>query len=130
VSEQDFFFDDEPEAKGPSAKAPAAKAPSARSPKAPVASPAKVSAAAPDDQSTTWAIAALIGVIGLLLGAILGFVLGTTLAGKSATVAATPAPAVATQVAPQLTTQQINAGQLPAGHPAIPTTSVATTPTK
>lgn len=134
MSEQDFFFDEEPEAKVTPAKAPKAPATSPSKSAAKTSTPEPVAYAA--DQSTTWAVAALIGVVGLLLGAILGFVLGNTLAGSnsaapaSSSVAA-PATAAGTQAAPQLTSQQISAGQLPAGHPAINASgAVVATPTK
>ena len=122
MSEQDFFFDEEPDAKAP--KAP--KAP-VTPPKSSVTAPEAV--AASTDQSTTWAVAALIGVIGLLLGAILGFVLGDALAGTTSTdtAATAPAPITGTQPAPELTTEQISAGELPAGHPAVNTSGAAET---
>lgn len=130
MSEQDFFFDEEPEAKAPAAKTP--KAPKASAPAPSKSSPAEpVVEASVADGTTTWAVAALIGVIGLLLGAILGFVLGNTLAGASASsgtsTTGAPTPITGTQPAPQLTTEQISAGQLPAGHPAINTSGAAET---
>lgn len=127
MSEQDFFFEEEPDAKGSSAKG--SKAPVTTSSKS---SSAAAPAPAPSDQSTTWAVAALIGVMGLLLGAILGFVLGTTLArSNTATTAVTPAPITGTQPAPELTTEQIAAGELPAGHPAVNASGTSeTSPTK
>ena len=133
MSEQDFFFDEEPDDKASSAKGTSAKGSRTPAPaKAAAATP--VAAVAVAEDSTTWAVAALIGVIGLLLGAILGFVLGTTLAGNStATTAASvnaPAPVAGAQASP-LTTEQISAGQLPAGHPAVNTSgAVDTSPTK
>lgn len=117
MSEQDFFFDEEPEAKTPAAKG--SKATASAPSKSPAVESAPVTSVA--DGSTTWAVAALIGVIGLLFGAILGFLLGNALSGNTATAAdaAAPAPITGTQPAPQLTTEQIAAGQLPAGHPAV-----------
>lgn len=131
MSEQDFFFEEEPDAKSSSTKG-------SKAPKAPVTTPSKSSAAAPtpvsasSDDSTTWSVAALIGVVGLLLGAILGFVLGMTVVGNSASsTSLTPAPITGTQPAPQLTTEQISAGELPAGHPSVsPSGSGDTTPAK
>jgi hypothetical protein len=142
VSDQDFFFEDEPQAPKPSgkgSKAPASSAPTPRTPKAPAAAASTPVTRAADplaiaDQSTTWAVASLVGVCGLLLGLILGFMLGTTLA-KNASTAALPTPAV-TATTPstvsgggsELTTAQLASGELPAGHPAIniPATSSAT----
>ena len=145
MSEQDFFFDDEPQTPNPATKPP--KAPkaatstvkSAASKPAPSKSAAsKKTAAVADepaesfvDQPTTWAIATLVGVCGLLLGLILGFLLGTTLA-RNAAVATTATPVVTAPAAVSgggstLTSAQISAGQLPAGHPAI---TVPTTATK
>jgi xanthosine utilization system XapX-like protein len=128
VSEQDFFFDEEPEVKAPAAKAPAkpaAKAP-ARSSSAPTPAPY----APRVDQSSSYAVAALVGVIGLLLGAILGFLLGTVLAGNAASSAsssAAPAPVTSGQGAPTLTQEQLNTTALPPGHPAVSSTGAAET---
>jgi len=128
VSDQDNFFDEEPVAKQPEPKA--SKSVAVNEPAAPAASVTSST----DDQSTTWAVAMLIGVIGLLLGAILGFLLGTSLA-KSATVpAATPTTTSPAGTVPsadpgELTTDQVESG-LPAGHPpvSVPTSeSVDTT---
>jgi len=77
-----------------------------------------------------YAVAALVGVIGLLLGAILGFLLGSTLAGNAASSTATPsvsAPAAGGN-APVLTPEQLTTTTLPAGHPAVTTSGTATTP--
>jgi hypothetical protein len=133
VSDQDFFFDEEPDTKGSTGKGSkgAATAPAKR-PSAPATKAAAPAQAIADDQSTTWAVAALLGVVGLLLGAILGFLLGTTLAGSRvssapATTAVTAVTGAQQQSAPQLTNSQVQAGQLPAGHPAITTSGNATT---
>jgi hypothetical protein len=153
VSEPDFFFDDEPETPNPATKAPkapkaasssskgAASKPAASKPAASKPAPTKKPAAVVEepvesfaDQPTTWAIASLIGVCGLLLGLILGFLLGTTLT-KNATLAtsatsATPAitaPAAVSGGGSTLTTAQLSSGQLPAGHPKI-TVPTSTTP--
>jgi hypothetical protein len=127
VSEQDFFFDEEPEAKAPATKG--AKAPAKTSPKASASAPAAPASASGD--STSYAVVALVGVIGLLLGAILGFVLGSTLAGNSAsgpTASNIPAPTTL-GTAPQLTPEQLNTTELPAGHPVISSSgTVETTP--
>lgn len=132
MSDQDFFFDEEPEPKKPAGKEskPASK------PAAPASAPAAPApSSSGSDQSTTWAIASLLAVVGLLLGAILGFLLGNTLAKNATTapVANTPAataPSASSGGASALTSEQVQSG-LPAGHPAIstPTTgSAVTTP--
>lgn len=138
MSDQDFFFDEEPEGKKtakPAAKAPSAK-PSARTTSPKAAAPAAPSvSAASSDQSATMAIAALVGVAALLLGAILGFLLGNTV-GKS-TVAAPKSTAIPTQTTGSTSSGQ--AGPLPAGvttlppgHPAVtvPTNTADATTTK
>ncbi|HEY5505895.1 MAG TPA: hypothetical protein VIK83_00220 [Coriobacteriia bacterium] len=143
MSDQDFFFEDEPQAPKPSGKgsksAAAPAAPKPRAPKAPAATASTPVTGASDplafaDQSTTWAVASLVCVCGLLLGLILGFALGTTLA-KNAATAALPTPAVTATTpstvsggASTLTTAQLASGELPAGHPVvnIPATGSAT----
>jgi len=78
-----------------------------------------------------YAVAALVGVIGLLLGAILGFLLGSTLAGNAASSAATPsvtAPVTGGTSAPTLTQDQLTTTTLPAGHPAVNASGTGTTP--
>jgi hypothetical protein len=134
VSDQDFFFDEEPEAKAPETKGSKSPAPGAAKPPRKTTQPEapkteSAPPAGPVDQSTTWAVAALLGVAGLLLGAILGFLLGSTLSGSSSTTPTSLAPTTPStqQAAPQLTTEQIQAGQLPAGHPKIGSTSTPTT---
>lgn len=131
MSEQDNFFDEEPDAPSPAPKG--SKSPATAPSKSPAEAPAPaVYDDAPAEGSTTWAIASLIGVIGLLLGAILGFVLGSTLSAAAVSTDTTaPAPITGTQSAPQLTTDQISAGELPAGHPSVGTTgSTGTSTTK
>jgi len=145
--DQDFFFEDEPQAPKPSGKGSKSAAPAASKPKAPAAKTASAKAAPATatpvtdldesasfaDQSTTWAVASLVGVCGLLLGLILGFMLGTTLAKNAAATAAVATPAV-TATTPSavsgggstLTTAQLQSGQLPAGHPAISTPATTT----
>lgn len=127
MSDQDFFFEEEPEGTKPADK-------SSKAAKQPVTdAPATSVTSSGDDQSTTWAIAMLIGIIGLLLGAILGFLLGTSLAKSAAPAATTPAATAPAANVPatnggQLTTEQIQGG-LPAGHPqvSIPTSESAET---
>ena len=114
VSEQDFFFDEEPEAKKPAGKDTKPKASSA------AAAPEPVTSSSFADQSTTWAVASLVGVVGLLLGAILGFLLGNSVAKTAVPAApAITAPTGSPSAAPStLTSDQVNQG-LPAGHPDI-----------
>lgn len=129
MNDQDFFFEEESNAKASAAKGSkaSAKAPAKSSVTAPARTSSKAAprAAANDpvaaDQSTTWAVAVLIGVIGLLLGAILGFMLGSTIAKSTAVApaAASSAASSSSEQAPALSSDQISAGQLPAGHPAV-----------
>ena len=144
MSEQDFFFDEEPGPKAAAAKG--AKTPAATSAKTPAKTPATSSAkSAPKaspavettpsagsfDQSTLYAIAALVGVIGLLLGATLGFLLGTTMASNSASSpsTSTAAPAASGSSAPALTQDQLTTTTLPAGHPQVNVGAAAGTTT-
>ena len=118
MSDQDFFFDEEPKDTKPSGKGskPAAPAKSASAPAAMTGTSSSIA-----DQSTTWAIASLMAVAGLLLGAILGFLLGTTMARNTVATptASTPAATAPNSTQPSaLTSEQIQSG-LPAGHPAI-----------
>lgn len=128
MSEQDFFFDEEPQPASDEPKpakaskpakdaAPAASAPAKRPVKD--AAPAEAIEPSADAQMTTWSVAALLAIVGLLVGAILGFMLGGALA-KPAAVSSTGTPTTGAPVAApsNLTTDQIEAG-LPAGHPPI-----------
>ena len=138
MSEQDFFFDEEPESKAPAAKS--AKAPAKTPSKAAAKTPATAStdASATVDSKTTadpaalstdtlYSIGALIGVLGILLGAILGFLLGNALApGSSASTSTLPAPTVGSQSAPTLTEEQLTTSTLPPGHPSVGTSAPVT----
>jgi hypothetical protein len=64
-------------------------------------------------------IAVLVGVIGILLGAVIGLFVGKSMAVPS--VATTPGAGGTTtgQQAPQLTPEQLQGGELPAGHPSV-----------
>lgn len=141
MSDQDSFFDEEPEPKGPGKSSGGTK-PSAKTPARGSGQPAPRSGSRPASRSTTpppvepagtqgettWAIAALLAVVALLLGAICGFLLGTTLAGSGTTAApATTTPAASTSQPSVLTTQQIQSGQLPPGHPTINSSASAAT---
>jgi hypothetical protein len=111
VSDQDFFFDEDEQ----SAQKPAAKAAPAKG----TAPKATASAPAASAQSVTITVAALIGVVALLAGVIVGILLPVNI-GSSV-----PAPSTGIgtttggQAAPQLSPEQLQGGQLPAGHPQI-----------
>ena len=126
MSDQDFFFDED--------EKPAAKAQAKKAGSAPVKTAAKATAppadfVAPPASSVTMTIAVLVGVIGILVGAIIGIFigrsLGTTNIGTAPGVIA-PASTNAS-AAPQLSPDQLNSGELPAGHPSIGDQSSATT---
>jgi hypothetical protein len=109
VSDQDFFFDDDekPAAKSDNKTAKKAGAPASR--------PASKGTPAPAPaQSVTMTMAILFAVIGVLLGVVIGLFVGNMLNPVG-----TNAVAPAATVAPTLTQDQLNSGQLPAGHPAI-----------
>lgn len=137
MSEQDFFFDEEPEtaAEQPKPKNTRAKTDDAAPVKRTAPKAAKQSEPEPvavpyESQMTTWSVAILLALVGLLLGAILGFFLGSAL-GKPATTTGTSTAPIG-QTAPTdgtpstLTSEQISGG-LPAGHPDISNTSTETT---
>ncbi|PKQ19498.1 MAG: hypothetical protein CVT66_09860 [Actinobacteria bacterium HGW-Actinobacteria-6] len=104
MSEQDFFFDEEVDAKPAPRKASAPKGTS---------EPTSGSFFA---QDISVSIAALMAVIALLLGIIVGVLIpsGGTTSGVS-----TGAPASSSEAAPQLTPDQLDSGELPAGHPDL-----------
>jgi hypothetical protein len=117
VSDQDFFFDeDDKPAKG-SGSSPAKKTGTTTSRSG--SSSANRGAAAPASvQTVSMTVAVLIGVIGILLGAVIGLFVGKSLAVP--TVAVAPGAGTSTtQQAPQLTPEQLQGGQLPAGHPSV-----------
>jgi Na+/H+-dicarboxylate symporter len=70
-------------------------------------------------------MAILFAVIGLLLGAMIGLLVGNSIAPGTSS-----ATAPASQSAPSLTQDQLNGGQLPAGHPQINGSSTTATATK
>lgn len=117
MSDQDFFFDDEPQAK-PAAKGSAgAKGPAAAksASTAKAGAPARQAAPATGSffaQSVSMAITSLVAVIALLVGLIVGLLIPT---GGSAV----PTTSPAASTAPSLTQDQLNSGELPAGHPDI-----------
>jgi hypothetical protein len=130
VSDQDFFFDedDKPAAKSDdkSGSKPAAKKGSGTS--SAKTTPTRSSAPAPeaDVQSVSLIVAVLLAVIGVLIGVVIGLFVGKSMAVAPAVVAGTTSGTTSSQ-APQLTTEQLNSGTLPSGHPAVP--GASTTPT-
>ncbi len=116
MSDQDFFFDeDEKPAKSQSKSAPAKKP---ATPAAKSGSSSRNVVAAPA-QSVTYTVAALIGVAALLLGIIVGILLPINTGASTATPDAGLSGGGVQQTAPQLTPEQMQSGQLPAGHPNI-----------
>jgi len=115
VSDQDFFFEEDEQPKAAKKSDTPKKGGSAR--------PAQAEVAAAPAQGVTMTVAALIGVIALLLGAIGGIFIGRGMAAPTvATTPAVTAPAAGaggSTTAPQLTEDQMQGGELPAGHPDI-----------
>jgi hypothetical protein len=134
VSDQDFFFDEEPAKDKPAAGKPAQPARKSTGAPAPAASAPAAAATPLFEQSVSMAVAGMIGVIGILIGVILGFLLGGM---NGAAVNTTASPTVeplntGTGTAPVLTPEQ-QSGGLPAGHPNVSgaaSGSTAATPTK
>ncbi len=115
MSDQDFFFDEEDDAK-PAAKGGSKAATGAKGARAP--RPAAASGGDFFAQSVSMAVTSLVAVIALLVGLIVGILIpsgGTT--PQTASPAAT--------VAPTLTEDQLNSGQLPAGHPPVGDTATS-----
>jgi hypothetical protein len=107
VSDQDFFFDEDDKSAKSAGKDTTKKA----------SSPAPRSAAPAPAQTVTMTVAILIGVIGILLGAVIGLFVGKSMAVPA--VVLPGAGGTTTQQAPQLTPEQLQGGELPAGHPAV-----------
>ncbi len=110
VSDQEFFFDEEEDAKPKSTKAAASKRDTV-SRAAPVA---RSGSASFFEQNVSMTVAALMTVIGLLLGVIIGVLIP---AGPSTTPVTSPTGGSIS--APALTDDQLNSGELPPGHPDI-----------
>jgi hypothetical protein len=155
VSDQDFFSEGEETelkeekatkasdrgGKTTPAKSTTARAATNKPAARPAAKPAPKGAAskAPEpqpsffDQTVTMAMASLLAIVGLLLGVIIGYFVFN--GGGTPTVSTAPGSVQSPSVtgtgtaAPPLSQDQINAGQLPAGHPKLPG-STTTTPTK
>jgi hypothetical protein len=116
VSDQDFFFDEDE---------PTKEAAPTNSPSKTSTTTSRATAAAPAvgmaDQSVSLMVTILVGVVTALLGVIIGIFVGRGLA-------TTAVPGVGsgaslgtgtTQEAPQLSPDQLEGGELPAGHPPI-----------
>jgi hypothetical protein len=117
VSDQDFFFDED-EKPAKSAGTPAPKKTGSSASGSGASKPSKTSTDAAPVQTVSMTIAILIGVIGILLGAVIGLFVGKSMAVPS--VAVTPSAGTGTtQQAPQLTPEQLQGGELPAGHPSV-----------
>ncbi len=106
MSDQDFFFDEEEDAKPAPKKAQVAQKQSA----APVVASGGQSFF---EQDVPMLIAALMTAIALLVGILVGVLIPT---GSKVANSSTSAP---TAPAPQLTQDQINSGQIPANHPDL-----------
>ena len=118
MSDQDFFFDED-EKPAKSAGKPAPKKAGSSPARSGSGSAASATAAPASAQSVSMTVAVLIGVIGILLGAVIGLFVGKSMAVP--TVASIPSAGGTTseQSAPQLTPEQLQGGQLPAGHPSV-----------
>jgi hypothetical protein len=123
VSDQDFFFDEEDEkpakAEAKSSATSPARKPAGSGAKAPAAAPAS---GAFFDQTVTMSVASLLIVCSLLVGLIGGILIGQARANSipEPTAGATSGTGGTGQgTAPALTQDQLNSGQLPAGHPSI-----------
>ncbi|HEX9093222.1 MAG TPA: hypothetical protein VF902_04490 [Coriobacteriia bacterium] len=139
MSDQDFFFDEEDEARPTESSAPAGKAKtgSGAKPQGAASAPAKRGGAAPAassdtsaqtpllEQNVTVMVAGMLMVVGILVGFIIGFLIGGGTSAPAAVPSTTSAPVGA--VTPgTLTDQQVQQG-LPAGHPSIGATGTGAT---
>ncbi|MHB9002750.1 MAG: hypothetical protein ACYC6C_01620 [Coriobacteriia bacterium] len=113
TDDQDFFFDEEETVvEEKPVAAPKAKTTTAVS----TTAPAGVAVPAGDAQSVTMTVAALIGVVALLVGVIIGIVI--PVGGSTGTVPQPTTPGT-NATAPQLSEDQLQGGELPQGHPDI-----------
>lgn len=110
MSEQDFFFDEEEQAVEETA--PKAGERPARTQAKRAAAVAPVAAA----QGISMTVASLIGVVALLAGVVIGMLIPS---GDSVPAPTTTGTAGTGSQAPQLSQDQLNSGELPAGHPNI-----------
>jgi len=125
VSDQDFFFDEEDDAK-PAAKGATKPATGSKAASAPKGSRAPQPAAASGGsffaQNVSMAVTSLVAVIALLVGLIVGILIPS-----GSTTPQTVSPAATT--APTLSEDQLNSGELPAGHPPISDTATGSATT-
>jgi len=109
VSDQDFFFDEDEKpieaAEEKPTRVQGQKKPATRQATAPAGI-----------QSVTMTVAALIGVVALLIGVIIGILIP---AGASTSATIPTAGTGSAVSAPQLTPEQLEGGELPAGHPDL-----------
>jgi hypothetical protein len=112
VSDQDFFFDDDekPAAKSDSKAKPSGARGGSKGSSRPAPAPA-----APSGQTVSMTLAILFAVIGLLAGMVIGLFIGNLTTPASTATVGTGA----TGAAPSLSEDQLQGGQLPAGHPSI-----------
>ncbi len=125
MSDQDFFFDEDEKPSAKKETKPAPKGGASSSNARPAAKNAP--AAAAPASSVTYTVAALIAVAALLLGMIVGILLPVNVGSQTTATSNTgvSGPTGGTS-APALTNEQMQSGQLPAGHPAIGGSSGAT----
>lgn len=117
MSDQDFFFDDDEKP----IEATEEKPTRAQGQKKPVT---RQAAAPSGTQSVTMTVAALIGVVALLVGVIIGILIP---AGASPSSTVTPTANTGTVSAPQLSPDQLETGELPPGHPDLGAAETAPT---
>ena len=127
MSDQDFFFDEDekPSAKSPSKSGsrPAGKSGSGSAKPAAGYTPSISS----DFQTVSLTVAVLIAVIGVLLGVVIGLFVGRSMATPAISATSLSSGSSGAVVAPSLTDQQLNSGQLPAGHPKIDNSGTGST---
>jgi hypothetical protein len=117
VSDQDFFFDEDeapqaaPKSESKSSAKTTGKSPAPR----PRQNTSQASGGSFFEQNVTMAVAGLMTVIGLLVGVIIGYVVAPDATGAVSNTGSLGTGAAA----PSLTEDQLNSGQLPAGHPDI-----------
>lgn len=113
MSDQDFFFDEEEQ----TTEKPVAKA-TERPARAEDSKPVATGSTTSTVQGVSMTVASLIGVVALLAGVVIGILIP---AGADSTV---PEPTTTgTSAAPQLTPEQLEAGELPPGHPQVGATT-------
>lgn len=110
--DQDFFFDESEPAKEETKPAAKKSAPAKGSSKAPAPAPA-------GEQMVTLTVTVLTGVVAVLIGVIIGIFVGRSMAAPVTGAVPTTAGTGTTEQAPQLTNEQMQSGELPAGHPQI-----------